>query len=376
MAMSPAEVSKQGRRGISTYEKWIQSQGIPIHRAFFIDDLRTLEVGWWESRQCHAAFIVLAGQEDIQESRVTAIPAGESIPASRISLEEMVYCVQGHGLCTVWAGDREKKQFEFQKNSLFMIPPNYTYQLSNARGDQEVRLLQCNYLPLAMLVMPTPEFFFNTEVVDYSILYSEDAQSTFSQAVKIERDEQDAGERGVRAMWIGNFFPDMKAWGELEAHRQRGAGGSVVDFRSRTGRGGHMSVFPVGTYKIAHRHGPGTVIVIPDGEGFSVLWPPGKEDQKVFVPWGEASVFVPPNQWYHQHFNTGSVPARYLAIARPGSVFDTEEGLHEREIRYVNEDPEIRRRFEAELAKKGLTSRMPPEVYTDPTFKFKYRGDT
>jgi hypothetical protein len=96
----------------------------------------------------------------------------------------------------------------------------------------------------------------------------------------------------------------------------------------------------------------------------------------VFVPWGEASVFVPPNQWYHQHFNTGGVPARYLAISRPGEVFDTEEGLHEREIRYVDEDPEIRRRFEAELAKKGLTSRMPPEVYTDPTFKFRYRGDT
>jgi hypothetical protein len=107
MATSPAEVPQQRRGGISTYEKWIQSQGIPIHRAFFIDDLRTLEVGWWEFRQCHAAFIVLAGQEDIQESRVTAIPAGESVPPSRISLEEMVYCVQGHGLCTVWAGDRE-----------------------------------------------------------------------------------------------------------------------------------------------------------------------------------------------------------------------------------------------------------------------------
>ena len=74
-------------------------------------------------------------------------------------------------------------------------------------------------------------------------------------------------------------------------------------------------------------------------------------------------------------FNTGAVPARYLAIARPGSVFDTEEGLHERDIPYTQEDPEIRRRFEEELAKKGVQTRMPPEVYTDPNFKFKYRGD-
>jgi len=373
MAATETEAASGRRGGLSTYERWIQSQGIPIHRAFFIDDIRTVEVGWWEFRQCHAAFVVLAGQEDIQESRVTAIPAGETVPPSKIALEEMCYCVQGHGICTVWAGDKPKKQFEFQKNSLFMIPPNYTYQLSNARGDQEVRLLHCNYLPLAMLIMPTVDFFFNSEYVDYDLLYSEDETEQFSTAIRVEKD--DPGERGVRGLWVGNFFPDMKNWDQLEAHRQRGAGGSVVDFRSKTGRGGHMSVFPVGTYKIAHRHGPGTVIVIPDGEGFSVLWPPGKEDQKVFVPWGEASVFVPPNQWYHQHFNTGGVPARYLAIARPGSVFDTEEGLHEREILYVNEDPEIRRRFEEELGKKGLQSKMPPEVYTDPNFKFKYRGD-
>jgi hypothetical protein len=99
------------------------------------------------------------------------------------------------------------------------------------------------------------------------------------------------------------------------------------------------------------------------------------DKEKVFVPWGEASVFVPPNQWYHQHFNTGGVPARYLAIARPGTLFDSDEGLHERDIPYTKEDPEIRHRFEGELAKKGLKTRMPDEVYTNPNFKFKYRGD-
>src|ERR1051326_3447821 len=237
MAATPTE---KVSTNLSTYEKWIRTQGIPIHRAFFIEDLRTVEVGWWEFRQCHAAFLVLAGQEDIQESRVTAIAPGANLPPWKIALEEMCYCVQGHGMCTVWAGDQPKRQFEFQKNSLFMIPPNYTYQLSNARGGEEVRLLQCNYLPLAMLVMPIPEFFFNNDFVDLAIVYGEG--NAFSEAKQVERD--DPGERGIRALWVGNFFPDMKTWDKLEAHRRRGAGGSVVDFRSRTGRGGHMSVFP------------------------------------------------------------------------------------------------------------------------------------
>ena len=33
-------------------------------------------------------------------------------------------------------------------------------------------------------------------------------------------------------------------------------------------------------------------LVIPAGEGFSYMWPEGRE--KVFIPWHEASVFVPP----------------------------------------------------------------------------------
>ena len=39
----------------------MEAQGIPIHRGYFVGDLRTAEVGWWEARGCHAAFLELAG---------------------------------------------------------------------------------------------------------------------------------------------------------------------------------------------------------------------------------------------------------------------------------------------------------------------------
>ena len=38
------------------------------------------------------------------------------------------------------------------------------------------------------------------------------------------------------------------------------------------------------------------------------------------------------------------------------------------EIEYVNEDPWIREKFEAELAKNNTTSVMPEEAYTNPDF--------
>ena len=65
---------------ISPHERWIQSTGVPIHRGYFIDDARTVEVGPWPERECNAAFLQLAGQEGVVEVRVTEIPPGKTLP--------------------------------------------------------------------------------------------------------------------------------------------------------------------------------------------------------------------------------------------------------------------------------------------------------
>jgi oxalate decarboxylase/phosphoglucose isomerase-like protein (cupin superfamily) len=134
-----------------------------------------------------------------------------------------------------------------------------------------------------------------------------------------------------------------------------------------------MSVFPSRTYKKAHRHGPGTVIVIPAGEGYSIMWEEGKE--KIVIPWHEGSVFVPPNRWFHQHFNIGAAPARYLAFHPPRGMegySEKVEDLARDQIEYPNEDPFIREKFVAELAKRGIKSAMPDEAYRDAKFQWQY----
>lgn len=126
-----------------------------------------------------------------------------------------------------------------------------------------------------------------------------------------------------------------------------------------------MSAFDAKTYKKAHRHGPGRVIVIPSGEGYSTLWREGG-DEPVVVQWQEAALFVPPDRWFHQHFNLGSVPARYLALHPPMQFHgyaEKEEDRWRDQIEYPDEDPRVRERFETELADRGLTSLMPKEAY-------------
>src|SRR5581483_1372174 len=355
-------------RQVSAYDQWIQSIGIPIHKGYFQEDLRTVPLGEWEERECNAAIIQLAGQEGVTEGRVTEIAPGQTLPPVRFALDEAVYVLDGRGLATVWASENgPKRTFEWQKHSLFMLPRNHTYQLSNVQGHATARLLHYNALPTAMAIVPDPKFFFNNPYIDDSVLAGEDF---YSEAVI----GTSTSLRGQRAIWRGNFFPDMRAWDRLVPFKGRGAGGHVVWIEyPKSPLTNHMSVFPARSYKKAHRHGPGVQIVIPAGEGYSIMWPEGEE--KVIIPWHEGSTFVPPDRWFHQHFNIGGEPARYLAFHTPrgiGRYSERVEDLARDQIEYPDEEPFIREKFESELAKRGLKSIMPEVAYQDRNYEWDY----
>jgi quercetin dioxygenase-like cupin family protein len=352
---------------ISPHFQWMKSVGIPIHRGYYIEDGRTAELGWWEERKCRSAFVILEGQEGVGEARITEIPPGETLPPLKFALDEVVYVLQGRGLTTVWNRDEsQSKVFEWQPRSMFMLPRNLTHQLSNVQGNQSVRLLHYNFLPLALGALPYPDLFFNNSSLEPRAPSSPQG-SPFSEARGL------AGSMG-RTIWYGNFFPDLGAWDKLFGLQGRGAGGSSVMMQyPDSPHFCHMSVFPSRTYKKAHRHGPGFMIVIPAGEGYSVMWREGQEANKVVIPWHEGSIFIPPNKWFHQHFNVGTIRARYLAFHPPVQFAGYSEKLEDRardQIEYTNEDPFIRAKFEEELGKLGTTSLMPDEAYKNPDYEW------
>jgi gentisate 1,2-dioxygenase len=128
-----------------------------------------------------------------------------------------------------------------------------------------------------------------------------------------------------------------------------------------------ISEWPVGTYKKAHKHGPGAHVLILAGQGFSLLWPEGKE--KIRVDWQPGSLVVPPANWFHQHFNTGSTPVRFLALKHSGGKYylssilfpqETSKNVKEggQQIEYEDEDPDVHATFEATLKRNGAGCRM------------------
>jgi hypothetical protein len=252
---------------------------------------------------------------------------------------------------------------------MFLIPRGHHYQLSSTQGNQPARLLHYNYLPISMNIVPDVNYFFRSNYYDPDTLEND----FYSEAKSFVPE----GARNGRVVWYGNFFPDMRAWDRLHTYQERGAGGLRVgvQFADST-MWSHMSVFPSRTYKKGHRHGPGVVIIIPAGEGYSIMWEEAKE--KIVIPWHEGSVFVPPNRWFHQHFNVGAEYARYLAFHAPRGVAgrsERVEDLARDQIEYPDEDPFIRQKFESELAARGISSLMPEEAYRDRNYAFAYDED-
>ncbi|HEY3116103.1 MAG TPA: hypothetical protein VGK54_05125, partial [Chloroflexota bacterium] len=224
------EPGKLGRK-ISWYDDYIEglvNQGIPLYRGNHIEDMRTLEVGWWEEKECGAALLQLDGQWRLVDLRLTEIPPGGKTGVFRMLMDEKVYVLSGHGLCTIWAEGHLRKTFEWQPHSLFFIPPNYSYQLTNTRGDQPARLVHSNRMDIAASLVGNPEIFFSNPIVDTSILYGD--QDIFSSAKVVNAPEGDQGTG--RFIWTSNFFPDVAAWDKLESYQRRGAGGMTVAFGS------------------------------------------------------------------------------------------------------------------------------------------------
>jgi len=347
----------------TSYDKWVEDEGIPVIKTFFVEDIRKIKLEWWERKGGYGAFLQMEGAGQVNNCYVCEIPPAKSLKPQRHLFEETIYVIDGQGAAAVWHREDRKQTFEWQKGSLFSPPLNTCYQLFNGSGSQPARYLAVTTAPTMINLLHNHDFIFNN---DFTFTDRFDAREGYFNGQGTLHAGDYRGLKFAGNVWETNFVPDARSFKLLE-YKERGAGGSNIKFElSENSTACHISEFPVGTYKKAHRHGPGAHVIILSGEGYSLVWPDGSGIKK--YDWHQGSMIVPPENWWHQHFNAGDKPARYLALRAFGSkkfhgvgkkyqsAVDRKKGGAQ--IEYQDEDPIVRQWFEEALARRGAQSEM------------------
>jgi quercetin dioxygenase-like cupin family protein len=340
---------------LTTYERWVEEQGLPTIRGTYA---HLNQVGLVPSERLggNAVFVRLSGAEQgYTDGYVCEIAPGGQLKPQRHLYEETVYVLSGRGTTAVWYDGEAKQTFEWQTGSLFALPPNAWYQHYNLSGDEPARYYGVTDAPLVLDLFHNLGFVFNNDY-RFTDRY-EGGDGHFSGRGEF------IGERGN--IWDTNYVADVRAF-ELKDQPTRGGGRNIGFELGNSTLVAHVSEFPVGTYKKAHRHGAGANVIIVDGTGYTLHWRnPGEYER---IDWVPGTTFVPEDMLWHQHFNTGATPARYLAIRwgagkyrffRPengGQDVDVNEGGNQ--IEFQDEDPWIYRTYVEECAKHGATPDM------------------
>ncbi|NIO10503.1 MAG: cupin domain-containing protein [Deltaproteobacteria bacterium] len=360
--MKTADTPTEGLTDFVTldgYKEWLQKEGVKVYEDFYVKSLKDLELGPWERKGGKGAVVHIKNKNMPNDCHVVEIkPGGKSEPEHHM-YELTIYVISGNGATTIWNEDNQKQTFEWHTGSLFCIPLNAWYQNFNGSGDQPLRYLAVTNAPPVMRLYRDLDFIFNCDFKFRSRYAGED--DYFSGNGKLYK----------KRIWESNFIanaPDMPLYG----YKERGAGGinAHLEMGSNNMKN-HISEFPIGTYKKAHRHGPGAHLILLSGTGgYSLVWTKEDRSDMVKCDWQYGSmVVVPADSCFHQHFNTGTNRARYLAMrpgnmgisspggaGAPGSYTSIKEGGWQ--IEYEDEDREIHDIFEKELKDHGAPCRM------------------
>ena len=357
----------QPRYGVDPYVDWVKKEGLPVAEDYALD-LFEVETAEWPRYGVKGAAAHLKGRGDFCNMFVLELPPGKSTIPQRHLYEDVYYVLEGRGSTQIEFDDGQKRNFEWGPKSLFSIPLNARHRHFNGSGTERALLATTTNLPMIINVFHNERFVFDTP---------------FDFIDRAGKSEYFAGEgdlitvRPGNHMWETNFVTDLAAL-ELKSWGDRGAGGTNIMFVLADGiMHAHISEMPVGTYKKGHRHGPSFHVMCVTGHGYSLLWFEGQKDF-LRVDWKHGTVFPPADQQFHQHFNTSSHPARYLATAvgglryplmvtqrhallgkdgqKQGVSLSLKEGGGQ--IEYEDQDPRIHRLWLEEMKKNNVTPKM------------------
>jgi len=370
---------------VNPWEEWLKQENLPVYKDYYITDLRKTEVRPWTrlGTGVNGAYIDLVGGEGVNVGYLCELAPGAKTEAQRYLFEEVLYVLNGEGESTIWnPGSKSKQSVRWKAGSVLAPPLNVWRQHIN-RGSAPARFLVMTNAPVVIDLFHSLDFVFNNDHA-FRDRYNGEADFFGGGQDKVHHKNTTSSESeqaGGVDTWDSGFVPDARELA-LRESKERGAGNYRIELQlADNTMQAHISEFETGTYKKAHRHGPGSHVVMLNGRGYTLMWkgslkysdaPPATQKR---VDWIEGSLFVPPDGWFHQHFNTGHDPARYIAPTWGGDgkwfmrslggggrthrLGKTSTRKGGNLIEYEDEDPAIKEIFRTELRKNGVEMRMP-----------------
>ena len=300
----------------TAYERWMADQEIPVVEGFGVENVRDVARSHWSALGCDAAFIQQYGMEGYTGMFVAELAPGAETRPQRELYEQLIMVFDGHGEIEVWApgSDRSERQVaSWQPYSLFAIPLNCSYVLRNT-GSEPAIFTSVTTAPMVMDLFHDHGFVFENT---YHFTERFDPKADFG--ALSERLTAQSGVQAIRT----NVIKDVTEL-PIDLDERRGKKSRITVFEmAGNPLAGHLAEWPPRRRQKAHYHAPGAVLLIAKSEGYSLMWPSqlglhpykdGHQDKVVKFNWREGSTFCPPDQWFHQHFNTGDDAARQVAI--------------------------------------------------------------
>src|SRR3982751_1981557 len=150
---------------VNPWEEWLKQENLPIHRDYYVSDLRKAEVKPWKrlGPGVQGAYIDLVGGEGVNVGYLCELASGVKTEPQRYLFEEVPYVLNGEGESVIWnPGSRSKQSVRWKAGSVLAPPLNVWRQHLN-RGKMPARFLVMTNAPVMIDLFHNLDFVFNND---------------------------------------------------------------------------------------------------------------------------------------------------------------------------------------------------------------------
>ena len=261
---------------VDPYLNWVKAEGAPIHEGAALD-LLTLDVKPWARFGMKGAVCHIEGRCDYLTAFLFALEAGQVSAPIRHTYEDVFYVLSGNGETQITLSDGHEFTIEWGEKKLFAVPINATAR--HKAGTTGARFVALSDLRYLMGLYRNETFLFGNQ----SPLHGRQ-------------------KRAVEASLVADPMQASVSADELLPL-------ALADLSV----GVDLTTLGAKSSTLARRQMQGRHILGVDGQGFSLSFSNQTSDIRR-VDWRHGMLFGLKGMQFHQHFNAGSVPARFVAV--------------------------------------------------------------